>query len=180
MTKSNPLRPPVVDPSEVELGYISGVFGVHGEVRVHLYNRDSVLTQGPQRVTLLAPDGTRRQARIVVRSGSGLRFLGRIEGLTGREQALALKGCTLVMHQDQLPAPGPGEFYVREILGFPVIIQGANVGRVVQVHPAPAGDLLEVDTGRTRCFVPLVARWVLRVDVQAGQVELAPGALTEE
>ena len=68
-------------PDEVELGHVSGVFGVRGEVRLHLHNRDSILLEGPVDAVLVGPDGARTGVEIVARPGAGKRIIGRITGL---------------------------------------------------------------------------------------------------
>ena len=46
-------KPSRAGPDEVSLGWIVGVFGVRGEVRLHLHNRSSQLLRGGQMVDLL-------------------------------------------------------------------------------------------------------------------------------
>jgi ribosomal 30S subunit maturation factor RimM len=66
-------------PEEVELGYVSGVFGVRGELRVFLHHPDSDTLATERRVIFTAPDGRRFTAFLRARSGAGKRILGVFE-----------------------------------------------------------------------------------------------------
>lgn len=166
---------------EVELGKVVGVFGVRGEVRLHLHNRESsVLLDAPADVVLVAPDGSRRSARLACRPGAGKRILGRIEGLDQREEAAAMKGTRIAMARADLPPTDEGEFYVTDLQHLPVFIDGEAVGKVVDIHTTAGGDLLEARIDGDSVFVPFASPLVLEVDVEAGQVVLDPAVLEED
>lgn len=166
--------------SEVELGYVSGVFGFRGEVRLYLHNPSSDLLREPREVVLVAPDGARRTARMSARPGAGKRVLGRIEGVSDERGAAALEHHRVLIARDALPATDEGEFYVADLLGL-AVEAGARRGAVVEVHQAGPVDVLEIDVGgREPVFVPMVDGAVRSVDLDAGVVILAPDALDEE
>ncbi|HMV68206.1 MAG TPA: ribosome maturation factor RimM [Myxococcota bacterium] len=145
---------------EVELGSIVGVFGVRGEVRLHLHNRDSDLLDEPRRVILTDSSGRRFAATLDARSGAGGRVLGRVHGWAAREHAQAAIGWKVAIRAADLPSLDADEFYVRDLLGLPVRLDGAIVGRVTEVHPTDGGDVLEIDVGGSQEFVLLHADWV--------------------
>lgn len=159
---------------------MSGVHGVRGEVRLFLHNPETTLFDRPRDVTLVAPDGARRVARVTARSGGGKRVLGRIDGIDDREAALRAMGTKLVLPRSALPKPKRGEFYIVDLLGAEVRIGDRRVGTLTAVHPTAGDDVLEIDVGaRDPAFVPLVARWVLGVDTPARVISLAEDALAE-
>jgi 16S rRNA processing protein RimM len=165
---------------EIELGFVSGVFGFRGEVRLHLHNPDSDLLRQPREVVLVAPDGVRRPARMSARPGAGRRILGRIDGVRDEHEAGALKDHRVVMARDALPATGAGEFYVADLVGA-AVEAGERRGTVTDIHHAGPVDILEVDVGtREPVFVPLLDGVVLAVDLDARVVRLAADALDEE
>lgn len=166
---------------EVELGRVVGVFGVRGEVRVHLHNRESsVLLRGTHDVVLVLPDGSRARAGLQCRPGAGKRILGRLEGVGSREGAAELKNTLIVIPRDALPAVDEGEFYVADLQGLRVLVDGVDRGRVVDVHNTPGGDLLEVKVAGELHFVHFSGPHVLEVDVAGGTLSVDPVAIDDE
>lgn len=172
-------RSPPPRSDELDLGFVSGVFGTGGEVRLHLHNPDSDLLRAPREVVLVAPDGARRQVTLSARPGAGRRILGRIAGVEDRGAAADLMGHRVRIAKDALPPVAPGEVYVWQLEGLEVRVGGAPAGTVAQVHRAGPVDVLEIDTGGEPAFVPVVGGNVERVDLDAGVVHLAPGVLDE-
>ena len=163
----------------IELGYVSGVFGVKGEVRLFLHDRDSRTLYAPTQVTLVGPDGTERAVELRARSGAGGRVLARMEGVTSREAAAAWKGWRIQIPRTDLPALEDDEFYVHAVLGLPVFVEGVQVGNVRAVHDSGPHQIFEVKLGTGALgFVPVLRTHVLAVDPPRG-VDVAPGALAE-
>lgn len=179
-------RPTPIDGSgrrddEVELGFVAGVFGVRGEVRLHLHNREeSVLFDHTLPIVLVAPDDARRVgATLSARSGAGKRILGRIEGVDDPEAAILWMNWRVLVARDDLPDTDDDEFYVWQLEGLAVEIGGQRIGTVVGVHETEGSDVLEVavDGDDEHAFVPLLEEWIEEVDLEGGRVLLAPGAL---
>ena len=165
---------------EIELGFVSGVFGFRGEVRLHLHNPQSDLLRNERQVVLVAPDGARRAVTMSARPGAGKRILGRIAGITDEHMAARLRDFRIVLARDALPETDEGEFYVADLLGL-AVEAGERKGTVTEIHHAGPVDILEVDVGgKEPVFVPLVDGVVQAVDLEAGVVRLAPGALDED
>ena len=83
------------------------------------------------------------------------------------------RGTGLAVRRDDLPDPEEDAYYVFQLVGLPVEEEGGRfLGRVRDVVPAPANDVLELDTGLA---LPLVGACVLEVDVDAGRILVAPG-----
>jgi len=162
--------------SLVELGFVSGVFGVRGEVRLHLHNRDSLLLQGKRSVLLLGPDGQRKQVQLQTRPGAGKRILARIAGLNDRDEAAALKGWRIVVDEERLPALAESEFYVRDLEGAAVQLDGADLGKVLAVHHSGAMEFLEIQVQGESVFLPCRKDIIEAIDVQRGVVVLCPAA----
>ena len=96
----------------------------------------------------------------------------------GRRRAIKLdrpveRGAELCVRREDL-APLPDDaFYVSDLIGLQVLDErGGVVGVVREVHPGPANDALELDTG---LLLPLVEDCIREVDVDGGCVLLNPG-----
>jgi 16S rRNA processing protein RimM len=165
---------------EVELGHVTGVFGFRGEVKVYLHNPESELLKEPRQLVLIAPDDRRFGATVTTRPGAGQRILAKIAEVADEAGASALKGYRLAFPKADLPdLEGDDEYYVWQLEGAEVRIDGEGVGRVVRVQQAGPHDVLEIDTGGGVSFVPVVQAFVVRIEAEARVVHLAPGALDE-
>jgi 16S rRNA processing protein RimM len=159
---------------EIELGYVSGLFGVRGEVRLFLHNRETSAFDTARNVQLVLPDGSRHTARLAVRSGAGNRILGRISGVTDRDQAAALQGARLVVRRQSLPPLEDGEFWLCDVVNRPVVVNGHEVGRVLAVHQNGPVDVFEIRVAGEVHWVPALTEWVVAV---GDHLELVSDAL---
>jgi 16S rRNA processing protein RimM len=83
------------------------------------------------------------------------------------------RGAELQVPRDSLPEPEEGSYYVSDLLGLAVEEeQGDLLGRVVEVAPGPANDVLELDTGLA---LPLVDACVQQVDLDRGRIVVRRG-----
>jgi 16S rRNA processing protein RimM len=85
----------------------------------------------------------------------------------------AARGTTLEVDRDALPPPAPDEYYVFQLVGLEVRRgDGTRLGRVAQVEPGVANDVLELDSG---LLLPLVGACVRQVDLKAGRIIVEAG-----
>jgi 16S rRNA processing protein RimM len=83
------------------------------------------------------------------------------------------RGAELAVPRSELPPPNPDSYYVVDLIGLAVEEEGGrSLGRVAEVSPGPANDVLELDTGLS---LPLVDACVKQVDVEGGRIVVAPG-----
>ena len=83
------------------------------------------------------------------------------------------RGTALEIRRDALPPPGEGEFYVFQLVGLEVVEQGdRTIGRVTDVAPGVANDVLELDSGLA---LPMVEECVRDIDLKSGRIVVAPG-----
>lgn len=136
----------------ITLAVITGAHGVSGEVRLKLLGEGleslkahSAFNNGTLRLTSLRADG---------KGGA----IARIENLTSRTAAEALRGTPLNVFRSALPPLEEGEFYHTDIIGLPVVSDaGEPVGRVVAVENFGATDIVEIERdGGGQFMVPLI------------------------
>jgi 16S rRNA processing protein RimM len=83
------------------------------------------------------------------------------------------RGAELAVPRDELPETGEDEYYEFQLLGLAVEEEGGrHLGRVTVLHPGPANDALELDSG---LLLPLVAACIQQVDLDAGRIQVAQG-----
>jgi 16S rRNA processing protein RimM len=114
---------------------------------------------------ILHVDG--RPARVEAsKRGSGGRPVIRLD----RE---APRGAELAVPRESLPPTEEGEYYAFQLVGLQVEQEGGRaLGRVAQVAPGVANDVLELDSGLA---LPLVEACVREVDLDHGRIVVAPG-----
>jgi 16S rRNA processing protein RimM len=83
------------------------------------------------------------------------------------------RGAQLHVERADLPEPEEGSYYVFQLVGLEVEEEGGRVlGRVVEVTPGPANDVLELEGGLA---LPLVDACVQEVDLAAGRILVRRG-----
>ena len=175
MSSANSSAPPE---ARVCVGAIAGAFGVAGEVRLKSFCADpgAIATYGP----LTTEDGSRSFKVKLTRPVAG--GLGaRLSGIATKEEADALKGTTLWVSRDRLPALGDDEFYHADLIGLAVNdTGGAPLGRVTAVHNHGAGDVIEVaQPGGKTLLLPFTRSAVPTVDLASGRIVADPPAETD-
>jgi len=85
----------------------------------------------------------------------------------------AARGAILEIDRDALPPTKPDEYYVFQLVGLEVErSDGTALGRVANVEPGVANDVLELDSG---LLLPLVEACVRQVDLEARRIIVEPG-----
>ena len=106
------------------------------------------------------------EARVVARKQSAGRPVIRLDRSVPR-------GATLAVRRSDLPPPAEDAYYVFQLVGLLVEEDGGRaLGRVSDIVPAPANDVLELDSGLA---LPLVEDCVRHVDVEHGRIVIARG-----
>jgi 16S rRNA processing protein RimM len=124
-------------------------------------------SEAPERLATGARVYVGGEAAVVVESKrAGGRLVIRLDRPVDR-------GSVLELPESQLPAPDEDAFYVFQLLGLAVDEDGGRtLGRVQDVAPGVANDVLELDTGVS---LPLVAECVRSIDLAAGRIVVASG-----
>jgi 16S rRNA processing protein RimM len=105
-------------------------------------------------------------AEVLERKRAGKRLVIRLDRPVER-------GAALQVERDALPEPEAGEYYVFQLVGLEVEEEGGRLlGKVAEVAPGVANDVLELDTGLA---LPLVEACVREVDLERRRILVAPG-----
>jgi len=85
----------------------------------------------------------------------------------------APRGAELSVPRSELPPLAEGEYYAFELVGLEVEEEGGrSLGRVNEVQPGVANDVLQLDSGLA---LPLVDACVLQVDLDRDWILVARG-----
>jgi 16S rRNA processing protein RimM len=83
------------------------------------------------------------------------------------------RGSALEVPRGALPEPEEGSYYVFQLVGAEVVEEGGTpLGRVADVAPGVANDVLELDSGLA---LPMVEECILQVDLHAARILVARG-----
>jgi 16S rRNA processing protein RimM len=152
------------------IGAISGAFGVAGEVRLKSFcsTPSDIASYGP----LSTEDGTRTFRITLTKPVTG-GFGARIDGVSTREAAEALRGTSLFIDREKLPSLPDDEFYHADLIGLEVLDTGGQpVGKVIAIHNHGAGDIVEISSARHKSalLLPFTSAIVPNVDLAAGRL----------
>ena len=140
----------------VTLAAIIGAHGVAGEVRLKLFGEG---------LDGLKPHKSFNEGALTlakVRSDNKGGAVARFAEIGDRNAAEALRGTTLTVPRDALPALDDGEYYHSDLLGLPVVTEtGDEVGTVCAVENYGASDVIEIEKPDGKRFmVPLTRQAV--------------------
>lgn len=183
-------------PDAVEVGRVSGAWGVRGWIRVQPYSEDPQALLGSNQWFLRVPEGVadgfvlpawaqplqiaeaRPQAGSVVASA---------QDLADRDQAQALKGCRVFVPRSSFPVVPPDEYYWVDLIGLAVVNRdGDKLGRItglIDTGVHPVLRVAEVDSSEPGMresaspagepherLIPFVDAYIDKVDLSRGCV----------
>ncbi|MAA79965.1 MAG: 16S rRNA processing protein RimM [Deltaproteobacteria bacterium] len=159
-----------VPEDHVCFGYVSGIFGVKGEVRIFLYNSDSRFLFSPRNVFLIDEKGIQAKFRIKARTGAGKKVIARIDGVESRESAREKIGYKITMLKNHLPVLPPGEWYHHQLLGMKVHTEsGEPLGEIVEIVSAET-EIWICESAEETIYIPYTDEDVLSVSLIDGIV----------
>lgn len=159
---------PVPEPSQPEslvVGVLVGPHGVQGEVKLR------PLTDFPERLSQLKrlhlrfPDGGEEERAVTGRRWHKEMLLVRLEGVTDREAADAMREVQVLVPVDQAAPLPEGQFYEHQILGLRVVTpDGEELGRVREIMRVPSNDVYIAG----RYLIPATHDAILRIAPEEG------------
>ena len=133
----------------------------------------STALDGIRSIHLVGRTGA-RTVRVLEVSGFAAGWALKLEGVTTREAAEALRGARIELDRSALPL-APGEFFVSDLIGCAAFdLAGMPLGEVVELMPLPAYDIVVVRAGAAERMIPLVPAFLVSVDVAARRVVFDP------
>jgi 16S rRNA processing protein RimM len=158
-----------VPPDLVELGAVSGAYGVKGWVRIALFGSEgSVLLDSED--WWLMQEGRSSRVTPEARRRYGKSVLAKWSGCESREAADQLRGVVVAVPRREFPPVSEGSYYWVDLLGCQVLNRGGDdLGQVSGLRENAGGQWLEIRDHRTAgvLLIPLVEQFVEAVDPTA-------------
>jgi len=154
----------------LELGKISGVFGVKGWVKVYSYTdpREGITDYSPWRVK---QQGQWREYQVEAGKRQGKTVVAKLKGIDDRDQAQLLTGGVIAILPDQLRELADNEYYWRQLQGLRVVnTEGVELGVISHMMETGANDVMVVSGDRERLIPFTQGHTVVNVDLDAGVI----------
>lgn len=157
----------------IHLGYVSGVYGVQGWIKIFSYTapRDKILVYP---LWLLGSD--QRLQRYSVENGrwQGKSIVVKLAGINTCDEAGQVVGRGIYIERSELPKLAGNEFYWADLVGLNVFTEdGDRLGIVDGVMETGANDVLVVRGDRER-LIPFVRKQIVKsVDIERGRLVVA-------
>lgn len=161
------------------VGRVNAVHGVQGWVKVYSFTdpMENIFDYQPW---FLRQDGAWVPMTLTGKRRQGKGLVVGVQGVEDRDQAQReLVGREIGIPRDQVPEPGEGEFYWRDLLGLRVKLEdGRDLGRVEKLLETGANDVLVVrgDTDsidqRERLLPWNPDQVILQVSIASGEIRV--------
>lgn len=96
----------------------------------------------------------------------------RLAGVSSREDVEALRGYRLCVPRAALPELEAGEYYHADLIGLEAFEGTEPIGKVVDVLDYPSVECLKIQRPGGFLEVPMLPKWLDRVDLEGGKVHL--------
>lgn len=160
-------------PAMLRAALVRGVHGIQGELRIEPLGGDTARFRAGMR--LRVEDGGRELRVRSARAGRDGRVLLSVAGIDTPEQAKELRGAYLCVDASAARALEEDEWFVWQLIGMQCVsVDGAHLGMIVDVEPAPAADILVIAGRGTQLRYPMVREFVRGVDTAHGVMTIAP------
>ena len=163
---------------QIVIADIVGVYGIKGwvKIRVYLENPATIKSLANLRLISARSEATPVTFRSIRAQGKG--WIAQLSKIDDRNAAQALRGFQITVSESDLPAPGEGEFYWRELAGLSVyeITTESLLGEVGYLLDTGSNDVLVIKPSegsiddRERLIPWLPDDVVVSVDVAGGRL----------
>ena len=150
---------------QINVGKISGVFGVKGWVKVFSFtdNKENILNYSPW---LLKKDSETRLIKVIDGKLQGKAVVAQLEAVNDRDQAASLMGWDIFITPDQLPKAAKDEYYWSDLIGLSVETSlGVQLGVIESLMETGANDVVIIKGDRERVIPFLQGQTIISIDL---------------
>lgn len=149
----------------LQLGNITGVFGVKGWLKVYANTEDkeNILSYQPWYVER---NKVRRPVKLKAGKPHGKTIIVQLEGVDDRNEAENWIGCDIYIPSDQLKKLADDEYYWSDLVGLTVIsCDGQTYGVIKRMLETGANDVMVVQGDRERLIPFAMDRVIKSIDL---------------
>ena len=144
------------------LGYISGVHGVQGWVKIYSHTKplENIFEYS---LWQIKKNGQWQPTKVLAtRKQGGKNLVAQLEGISDRDQAHSFIRAEIAILKEQLPIAEAGEYYWVDLLGLTVkTVDGVLLGQIENMLETGANDVLVVK-GDVERLIPFVQGEVIK------------------
>ena len=159
--------------SLIVIGKIVGVYGIKGWFKILSFTRprENIFNYGPW---LVKQNSEWLEIKLLEGKPQGKGLIASLEGITDRNEAMALVSSEIAIDRDQLPAAKEGEFYWHDLIKMQVINkQNEMLGVVTELLETGVNDVLVVEADKQRYLIPYVLDvYIKDVDTEQGVIQV--------
>ena len=154
------------------IGKVTGVHGLNGNLKVWSF-ADSIDTFSPGRSVLLKSGEQKGQLYTILKAQAHKKgVLLSLDGVDTRDLAQDLIGYEVLIDRDQLPEPEEDTWYWQDLIGLDVVDhQKGFIGKITDIFPTGANDILVVTDKTRETLVPMHKRFVELIDIENNRVD---------
>ena len=155
----------------LECGRVCGAHGVRGVLKVEPWCDSPRVLAAAKRVFLSSGEGEYREHKVLGASVNGPGVLLTIEGVSSRDEAIAMRDTVLYLAREDIKLK-PGQMFLADMVGLSVIDaeSGRVYGSVVKVEEAPRGLLYSVKTEGGIVLYPSGEQFIKEIDPERGMI----------
>jgi 16S rRNA processing protein RimM len=165
-----------------QLGFVTGTYGLNGEVHVFLDSDQPNNYRNLESVFLLQKGGNDLVPFFVRKiSLQGDRAIVQLEDVASKDQARKLVGSTIYLPLDHLPELKGDDFYYHELVNWQVVDQTlGELGVVSSINLQSPQPLLIMEYKNREVLIPFTDNIVMGIDRNQNRVNVAlPEGLLE-
>lgn len=153
--------------SELTIGKVLKPRGLKGEVKIETYSSDPARFS---RLKELKLDGVPYAVEKLTPEGAFCYV--KFKGVDTVESAETLRNKTITVHRDALPKPPEGRYYIIDIIGLDVVVNGDVIGEITDVLQYGSADVYAVRGKSGNFSFPAVNGLIKDVDIKNGVMTL--------
>ena len=150
------------------VGKIKGPHGLKGHVKVTSYTEPSLNLKSYRTVYISKDEGHNWGSQLEFDLRSNKKdFLGVIEGVKNREEALSMSGALIGVDRDAFGVLEEGEFFWSDLLGSNVENrEGFRFGVLKWFIETGSNDVMEIEKKEANILIPFSSKYLCSVDLE--------------